>query len=75
MRMRVRELWWTSRTRLGSGVAVAVAAAAPIRPLAWECPYAAGAALRSKTIKKLKKIKKKKKKGRMGGRGLGKGAP
>ena len=36
--------------RLGSGiaVAVAVAAAAPNRPLAWEPPYAVGAALKSK---------------------------
>ena len=32
-------------------VAVAVAAAAPIRPLAWELPYAAGVALKHKTAK------------------------
>ena len=38
--------------QLGSGIAVAVcrlAAAAPIRPLAWEPPYAVGTALKSKT--------------------------
>ena len=37
------------QVQLGSGVAVAVAqasAAAPIQPLAWELPYAAGAALK-----------------------------
>ena len=43
---------------LGSHVAVAVvcrpAAAAPIRPLAWEPPYAAGAALKSKNFLNLK---------------------
>ena len=36
------------------------AAAAPIRPLAWELPYAAGAAL-EKEKKKTKKKKKEKK--------------
>ena len=36
------ELWCRSQTRLGSGIAVAVAL---IRPIAWEPPYAAGAAL------------------------------
>ena len=42
------ELWGRSQTRLRSGVAVAVvqAAAAPIGPLAWERPYATGAALK-----------------------------
>ena len=45
--------------KLGSHVAVAVAAAAaPIRPLAWEPPYAEGAVL-EKTKKKKKKKKKK----------------
>ena len=41
--------------RLGSGiaVAVAVAAAAPNRPLAWEPPYAVGAALKSKQTNKI----------------------
>ena len=37
--------------QLGSGVAVAVTEArgrAPIRPLAWEIPYAAGATLKRK---------------------------
>ena len=32
-------------------------AAAPIRPLAWEIPYAMGVALKSKKMKKMKKIK------------------
>ena len=32
-----------------------VAAVAPIQPLAWELPYAAGAALRKKKKKKKKK--------------------
>ena len=35
-----------------------VATAAPIRPLAWELPYAAGAALKSKKTKKEKKKSK-----------------
>ena len=38
-----RELWYSSQTRLGSHTAVAVVsagAAAPIRSLAWELPYA-----------------------------------
>ena len=45
------ELWCKSQMHLGSGVAVAwfrPAATAPIQPLAWELPYAAGAALKSK---------------------------
>ena len=43
------------------------AAVAPIRPLAWEPPYAAGAAQRnSKKTKKKKKKKKKKPKKRVG---------
>ena len=54
------ELWCKSQTQLGSCIAVAVAslaAVAPIRPLAWEPLYAAGAAL-----EKTKRPKKKKKK-------------
>ena len=34
--------------RLRSGVAMAVAAAVPIGPLAWEHPYAAGAGIKRK---------------------------
>ena len=49
------ELWCGSKTRLGSSVAVALAATAPIRPLAWEPPYAEDAAL-----EKTKRQKKKK---------------
>ena len=50
-----KELWCRSQTWLGSCVAVAVAVArsvatALIRPLAWELPYAAGVALKSKKI-------------------------
>ena len=66
---RCRELWCRLQTRLGSGVAVALvlagvgAATAPIRPLAWEPPYATGAAL--KRQKKKKRFKKKKKKQNM----------
>ena len=45
--------------RLGSGVAVAVASAAPIQPLAWEFPYAAGAAIKRKEKKKKEKATKK----------------
>ena len=44
-----RELWHRSKTKLGSCTAVLwhrPAAVAPIRPLAWECPYALGAALK-----------------------------
>ena len=53
-----RELWCRSKTQLGSGVAVAVAVTvavtvAVIGSLAWELPYATGAA-----------VKKQKKKGR-----------
>ena len=52
------ELWCRSQTRLGSRVAVALAkATAPIQPLAWEPPYATGAAL-----EKAKRQKEKKKK-------------
>ena len=45
------------QTWLGSGIAVAVVrpvATALIRPLAWELPYAAGAALKRQKTKKLK---------------------
>ena len=64
---RCLELWCRSQTRfrLRSGVAVTVvwpAVVAPIRPLAWEPPYAAGTALKSKKKKKKKKKKKRKKK-------------
>ena len=38
--------------QLGSGISAAVA---PIRPLAWELPYATGVALKSKKKLKLKK--------------------
>ena len=44
---------------LRSGLAVAVhrlAGAALIRPLAWELPYAAGVALKSKKKKKKKRL-------------------
>ena len=40
-----RELWWRAQTQLRSGVPEA---AALIRLLAWELPYAAGAALKRK---------------------------
>ena len=42
------ELWYRLQARLRSGVTVAVVravATAPIQPLAWESPYAVGAAL------------------------------
>ena len=53
------ELWCGSKTWFGScvAVAVAVAAAALIQPLAWELPYAADAALKKKKKKKEKKRK------------------
>ena len=44
-----RELWCRLQTRLGSGVAVALAKAGAtilIRPQAWEPPYALGAVLK-----------------------------
>ena len=56
--LRIRpchELWCRSQTRLRSDIAVAAvraAGAAPILPLAWELPYAAGVALKSKEKKK-----------------------
>ena len=48
-----RELWYRSQTQLGSLEPMLLflwcrlAAIAPIRPLAWEPPYAAGVALKS----------------------------
>ena len=50
------ELWFRSQTRLGFGIAVAVLrcrpeAAALIRPLAWELPYALSEALKRKKNK------------------------
>ena len=56
----LRELWCRLQTRLGSGAAwlwCRPVATAPIRPLAWEPPYATGAAL-----------KRGRKEGREGGR-------
>ena len=61
---RCRELWCRSQTRLGSRVAVALAglvAIAPIRPLAWEPPYAAGEAQEMAKRQKDKKKKQQKK--------------
>ena len=52
---RCRELWCRLQTRLGSGVAVAVARAALIRPLAWKPPHAAAEALKGQKTKKKKK--------------------
>ena len=54
-----RELWYRSQTQLRSRVAVALArpvATALIGPLAWESPYASGAALEK--TKKEKNISK-----------------
>ena len=50
-----RELWCKLQMQLGSHVAVCwrrLAATAPIIPLAWEPPYAAGVALKGKRQKK-----------------------
>ena len=67
---RCRELWCRLQTQLGSRVAVDPAllwlwrrmvATAPIRPLAWEPPYAAGAAQEIATTTTTKKKKTKKK--------------
>ena len=61
--LRIRccwELWCRSKTRLGSCIAVALcrpAAVASIWLLAWEPPYAAGAALKSKSKTKQNKTK------------------
>ena len=51
---RYHGLWCRLQIRLGSYVAVAVAIA-PIRPLAWQPPYAVHAALKRQKIKKKKK--------------------
>ena len=45
-------LWCRSWTRLGSLVAVAVAATPLIQPIAWEPPHALGAALKRQKKKK-----------------------
>ena len=53
-----RELWYRLQMRLGSRVAVLwrrPGATAPIQPLAWEPPYAAGTA--QEIAKRQKKIK------------------
>ena len=51
-----RELWCRSQTWLRSRIAVGLwhrlAATAPIRPVAWEPPYAMGAALKGQQTKK-----------------------
>ena len=64
-----RELWCRLQTPRGSAwlwLWGRLAAAAPMRPLAWELPYAISMALKSK------KKKKKKKEGRKdGGGGIG----
>ena len=52
MRFRVQSLASLSDVRLWCRLA----AVAPIRPLAWEPPYAMGAALRRQKTKKEKKI-------------------
>ena len=49
---RCHELWCRLLVWLRSGIAVAVAGAAPIGPLAWEPPYATGAALKRQKTKK-----------------------
>ena len=54
----LRELWSRLQTRLGSRVAVALA----IQPLAWEPPYAAGAAQEIATTTTTKDKREKKKK-------------
>ena len=50
---RCRGPWYRLKTWLGCGIAVAVAL---IQPLAWELPYAAGAAQKRKKQEKEKKI-------------------
>ena len=52
---RCQGLWCRSQTRLGSGIAVAVAA--PIRPLDWEPPYTMSVHLKKDRGKKKKKGK------------------
>ena len=51
-----RELWCRSQTRLGC--CCGLAAAAPIGPLAWELPYAAGVALKRQQKKEKRKKEK-----------------
>ena len=46
--LHCHELWCKSQMRLRSHVAVAVAAIARIRPLAWELPYATGGSKKQK---------------------------
>ena len=61
---RCHGLWCGSQTRLGSHVAVALrrsVATVLIRPLAWEPPFAAGAAQEKGKRQKDKKKKKKRK--------------
>ena len=55
--LHYHELRWRVQTRLGSGVPVAVAAAL-IRPLAWEPPYAASAALKGKRKRRKEQLRK-----------------
>ena len=63
MRMQVRSVASLSGLRVWVAVScgVRLAVAALIRPLAWELPYAAGVALRSKKKKKEKEKKEKEK--------------
>ena len=49
-------LWCSSQTQLGTGLWYWPAAAALIRPLTWELPYAAHAALKKEKEKEKKKI-------------------
>ena len=63
LRLRIHKLQCRTEMRLGSGFAVAVAkpaAAALSQPLAWETPYATGAAIKQKERKEKKKSKAKK---------------
>jgi len=56
---RCYELWCRSQTHLDLVLLwlwCRLAAAAPIKPLAWEPPYAAGAALKRQKTKKKKKL-------------------
>ena len=60
---RCREMWCRSQMRLRSGMFWLwhrPAAVAPIRPLAWESPFAGRAAQKRKKTKKKKKGKKDK---------------
>ena len=58
--LRCCELWCRSQTWLRSRVAVALAWAGSCRPLAWEPPYAAGAAQEIATTTTTKDKKKNK---------------